>query len=466
MTPEQLEKILKKGETKALDFVENSKAVETIARSVCALLNTDGGRVVVGVESNGQVVGIRDAGSVEMQEIRTFLENAITPKAIWSLSAETTPDGKELIVIDVPTGPDKPYLSGGSIYLRRGHLVHPATASDISNLIAKRATAETRWERQPVVGLQIEDLDLPEILKTAQLAESRGRRSFRNNSDAGAILSELSLSNEGQLTNASLVLFGRDPARIYPQVRVRTTVYKSDKAGTELISDQLYEGHLLSLYERLSEFIEKSVNVSSEFVDHRWERSDKPEYPFWALREGVINALVHRDFSSVSGGMSVGVYPHRIEIWNYGKLPVAIKPADLKKLHPSLPPNPDIAQVCFLRGLIEKLGRGTQKILSDCKIAGLKAPTWQTGPSGTTLIFYGKRSHQLKPNDLNQRQLRIPEVFQAERRFTASEYMKEIGEVISERTARNDLSALVQAGLLKKSGKGKNTFYFRETSGE
>jgi ATP-dependent DNA helicase RecG len=466
MTPQQLNEMLKQGETKDLDFVENSNEREAIARSVSALLNSDGGRVIVGVDSTGQVSGIRGDAIVEMQKIRTFLESAITPKAIWSMSAETMPDGKELIVIDVPTSPDKPYLSIGSIYLRRGHEVHPATAADLNKLIAKRAAAETRWERQQMVGLELEDLDVPEILRTAKLAESRGRRTFRNNNNAGSILGELSLSNDGQLTNAAFVLFGRDPARTYPQTRVRATVYRSDKAGTDLISDQLHEGHLFSVYERLSDFLQKSVDVSSEFVDQQWERSDKPEYPFWALREGIINALIHRDFSSISGGMSVGVYPHKIEIWSYGKLPAALKPEDLRKVHPSLPPNPDIAQVCFLRGLIDKLGRGTQKILTDCKRAGLKAPVWQTGPSGTTLTFYGKRSRQLQPRDLNQRQARVPQVFAVGRRFTASEYMKETGEEISERTARNDLSALVQAGMLQKSGKGKNTVYIRQTLGE
>lgn len=466
MTPQQLNEILKQGETKDLDFLENSSEHEAIARSVCALLNSDGGRVIIGVDSTGQVSGIRGEANVEVEQIRTFLDSRITPKAIWSMSSETMPDGIGLIIIDVPTGPDKPYLSNGSIYLRRGDEVHQATAADINKLIAKRAAAETRWERQQVLGLEPEDLDIPEILKTAQLAESRGRRTFRDNKNPGSILGELSLSNDGHLTNAAFVLFGRDPARTYPQTRVRATLYKSDKAGTDLISDQLYEGHLFSVFERLSHFLQKSVNVSSEFIDQKWERSDKPEYPFWSLREGIINALIHRDFSSISGGMTVGVYPHKIEIWNYGKLPGALKPADLRKLHPSLPPNPDIAQVFFLRGLIDKLGRGTQKILTDCKRAGLKAPVWQTGPSGTTLTFYGKHIHHLQPGDLNERQVRVPEVFAAGRRFTANEYVKEIGEQISERTARNDLSALVQAGLLQKSGKGKNTVYVRQMPGE
>jgi ATP-dependent DNA helicase RecG len=462
MTSQQLNEMLKRGEAKDLDFVENSNDHEAIARSVCALLNSGGGRVIVGVDSSGRVSGIRGDANLEWQKIRTFVESVIAPPAMWSMSVEATPDGKELIVIDVPIGPDKPYLSSGSIYVRRGQQVHQATATDISRLIAKRATAETRWERQPVLGLELEDLDIPQILKTVQLAESGGRRTFLNNNDPASILSELSLSNDGQLTNAALVLFGRDPARTHPQTRVRATIYKSDKAGTELISDHLHEGHLFSVFEQLVDFLQKSVNISSEFIDQQWERSDKPEYPFWALREGAINALIHRDFSSVSGGASVGIYPNKIEIWNYGKLPDALKPQDLKKLHPSLPPNPDIAQVWFLRGLIDKLGRGTQKILSECKKLGLKSPAWQTGASGTTLTFFGTRSRKLQPTDLNERQIQIPQMFLQGQRFTVNDYKERISGGISERTARNDLSALVEAGLLKKSGKGKSTVYIRQ----
>jgi len=452
--------MLKQGETKNLDFVENSNELDVIARSVCALMNSNPGRVIIGVDSTGKISGIRGDANEQMQNIRTFVENSITPKAIWSMSVEKTPEGKELIVIDVPTSPEKPYLSSGSIYIRRGHQVHPATATDINNLIAKRATAETRWERQPVLGLELQDLDGSEVLKTAQFGESGGRRQFRNNSDPASILSELSLSINGQLTNAALVLYGRNPAQIHPQTRVRATVYKSDKAGRELISDQLFEGHLFSVFEGLSEFLQKSVKVSSEFIDQQWERSDKPEYPFWALREGVINSLIHRDFSSISGGVTVGIYPNKIEIWNFGKLPGELKLQDLKKLHPSLPPNPDIAQVWFLRGLIDKLGRGTQKIISECKKLGLRTPVWQTGPSGTTLTFYGTRS-RLQPVDFNKRQARIPNMFPPGRPFSLNDYMKEVGEEISKRTARNDLSALVQVGMLEKKGKGKNTEYIQ-----
>jgi len=116
---------------------------------------------------------------------------------------------------------------------------------------------------------------------------------------------------------------------------------------------------------------------------------DKPNYPKQALREGILNALIHRDYSSVSGSVLIAVHPDRIEITNYGTLPIEIKPSDLKKNHLSMPRNPDIAHICFLRAWIEKLGRGTLKIIDNCKEYGFNEPKWISKAGTTSLVFSG-----------------------------------------------------------------------------
>ncbi len=104
-----------------------------------------------------------------------------------------------------------------------------------------------------------------------------------------------------------------------------------------------------------------------------------------ALREGVMNAFIHRDYGFPSASMSVIIYSDKIEIFNSGKSP--LKAAELRKSHLSLPVNPDIAHMVFLRGYIEKIGRGTIKIIDACKAAGLKAPNWSTKEKSVKLVF-------------------------------------------------------------------------------
>ena len=124
----------------------------------------------------------------------------------------------------------------------------------------------------------------------------------------------------GQLTNAADVLFGKKAAQRHPQIRLRAVTYSTDRAG-DFVDEQLYEGTAFHLLEDAMAFLKRHVAIGAEFREGRLPRESRPRYPFFALREGLVNALVHRDYAAFSGSVSVSVYPDRVEIWNSGKLP-------------------------------------------------------------------------------------------------------------------------------------------------
>ena len=194
----------------------------------------------------------------------------------------------------------------------------------------------------------------------------------------------------GSFTNACVVLFGKKPSKFIPQIRVRLTEYADSKTDNSLIRDELFEGNIFSIRDGLEKYVH-GLGVRSVFSENQWKRQDFT-FPRKALQEGIINALMHRDYSSFSSSVAISVYPDRFVISNSGKLPDDIEIKDLKKNHSSHPVNPDIAHVVFLRGLIDKLGRGTIKIIEDCKDAGLKAPEWKETSNGVTLTFFGPKS--------------------------------------------------------------------------
>src|SRR5690606_36931557 len=101
---------------------------------------------------------------------------------------------------------------------------------------------------------------------------------------------------------------------------------------------------------------------------------EKSNYPQLAIREALMNAIVHRDYNSVNSFVQVDVFSNRTEISNYGRLPKGIKISDLKREHNSILRNPDIAQMCFTRKYIEMLGSGTLRMIDDCKVNGFKTP--------------------------------------------------------------------------------------------
>ena len=442
-----------------LEFKNAEASLDAVSQTVAAFLNSMGGRVLIGVADSGEAVGVPDANNFS-SKLREYLSTNVSPKGTWSISIEDW-GGASVIAVDVPAGPNKPYLVQGRIFMRRGSATMVATADDISSLIARRQEFEHRWECQSALGGDVKDLDSDEILRTGDLAMTSGRLVASEKTPA-SILEQINLSRDGTVSNGAIVLFGKAPTRFFPQTRVRVTVYGDSKGGKAFEVDRLLESHLFRVAEEVEQLLgQYASQVRSTFPENSWQRQDRPRYPMAALREGVMNALIHRDYSSPSGGVTIGVYPDRIEIWNYGQLPPEIKPSDLKRPHPSLPRNPDITHVCFLRGLIDKVGRGTQKIIEECRLAGLKSPRWQSSETGTTLTFFAPIavSTQGRLEDLNDRQKKILGVLETKKSLKATELAEELGRGVTERTVRNDLLALVEQGWIVRRGQGPSTTY-------
>ena len=213
-----------------------------------------------------------------------------------------------------------------------------------------------------------------------------GRSTIEN--EIEKFLISQNLYENGQLTNAALILFAKEPLKFLPQASVRLSVFQGSKTSNEFLYDSVFTGSLFSNINKITSFFDVNIAILSKFNDNSWKRSDAG-FPRLALREGLLNALIHRDYSSFSSSVLIGFYADRLEISNYGTLPDELKLADLKVNHLSLPRNPDIAQVCFLRGWIEKIGRGTLKIIDDTKDKGLSVPSWHTRGGATTLVFPG-----------------------------------------------------------------------------
>ena len=447
----------KSGESEHLEFKRASADLTSIAATVCAFLNSGGGTLVVGVDDNGKVVPV-PAPARYTEQLRVYLQNQITPKAFWSVSEEATPKGA-VIVIGVPSGLDRPYVCGGAIFVRQATRTAAATAETIRQLVLARSGEPMRWERLSSPGLEVSDLDTEQIRKTVETAQRTRGYAFRNADLLTDVLADLGLRQSGQLTNAAVVLFGQNVSTRLPQTRARATVFATDKGG-DFVDNRLFEGCAFVLVDQLFTFVEQHIRVESIFHPGQAERQDQPQYPFAVLREGILNAVIHRDYAAYAGGMSVSIYPGRIEIWNSGHLPTGWTAGDLKKPHPSLPPNPDMAHVFYLRGLIERVGRGTERIVKDCRAAGLPQPTWRVSGSGVTLAFHTKKSGT-RTVRLNARQLALLRRLESGQVLKPADYYAESAGTLSQRQAQRDLTSLESGGWLERQGDGPATVYVR-----
>ena len=460
MTETVLKNIVGSGESDRVEFKSASSKPDTIGRTVCAFLNTKGGTLVVGVSPTGKLVNVKGAVQ-ESEKIQRDLLEKISPRAAWSVNVDKV-DGKQLIVLDVPQGLERPYTYDNRIFVRRGVKTDAAVGTEITSLIDQRHAEESRWERLPALGFEIDDLDTNEILQTAREAEDKRFQSFKDSRNPLSVLEPLNLASGGMILNGSVVLFGKDPTRRFPQMRIRAARFKGGSM-TSLSDNRTFEGHAFALIQKVEDFLVSHIQIESELPKKGMKRTDTPAYPWPALREAIINAIIHRDYASFDGGLSVGVHDDRIEFWNSGRLPEGITVENLKEAHPSRPNNPDIANVFFLRRLIERWGIGTQLIVDQCRQFDLPDPEWKTNGGGVTLTIRSKLAPvgKIPEIELNSRQIELLKRLNLGERMNPRDYFTSVAKQVQERRARIDLLQLTNAGYLRREGRGPSTVYVR-----
>lgn len=187
-------------------------------------------------------------------------------------------------------------------------------------------------------------------------------------------------------------------------------------------------------------------------------RIEKGEYPYPAIREMLLNALVHRNY--MGAPVQIRVYDDKINIWNEGTLPAGLTLEALKHSHPSRPRNPIIADVAFKGGYIDAWGRGTIKIIDTCKEAELPEPEMQEQDGGFIITLFKNvlTEEQLKKLGLNARQIKAVLFVKEKGRISNKEYQEVLG--VARMTATRDLTLLVEKGIFKSSDtKGAGSYY-------
>ena len=186
-------------------------------------------------------------------------------------------------------------------------------------------------------------------------------------------------------------------------------------------------------------------------------RIEKGEYPVAAMREMILNALVHRNY--MGAPIQIRVYNDKISIWNEGFLPEGLTLEALKRSHSSRPRNPIIADVAFKGGYIDAWGRGTIKIIDTCKSAELPEPEMAERDGGflLTILKDTLNKEHLEKLGLNERQVKAIEYMKLNTSITNKEYQSLFD--ITDRTALRDLNDLVTKGLAQKKGEKKGTKY-------
>jgi len=422
-------------ESQTTEFKPNWR--DEYLKSISAFANTDGGKLFIGFDDRGNPIGVRNS-----KKLLEDIPNKIISKLGITPSVELIKkQNKEVICISVQPAPTM-ISYNGKHYIRCGSTTQEINGSELSQLILNKAGKS--WDSLfPEAGL--EKINEETVNYFRKFANDKVA-SISKSDSTKKIFTNLELINNNNLRNAALLLFGKRPQSYYISAKARVGRFRS---GIDIADTVIAEGNLFEQLETVLEAIKKHLNVKFEIKDI--QRKDIWDYPLEAIREAVINSLIHKDYLSTAE-IQIKIYDEKVWIWNPGKLPSELKVDDLKKEHSSYPRNPLIANVFYLSGYIERWGSGTKRIVDLCKEQGLPEPEYKEEQGGFSVWFFKDiyTEEILQRKGLNERQIKAVLYVKKKGKITNKEYRTMFN--ISDRTALTDLNDLSDKDLLEKTG--------------
>jgi len=393
---------------------------DSIPKTVVAFANTSGGKIFIGVDDSGKIVGVGDADEVARRCVQ-MLRDDIRPdvSSITRADINETKDGN-IVEIKVSEGPDKPYylrskgLRAEGVYLRRGPASVQATESQFNEMV--RSVRSRTYEKTRSINQNLTFAYAENIFNRAGLVFDDVHKSI------------LGIRDSEGYTNLGFLMSDQC------DYQIKAAAF-TDKGRTSFKDRLEISGSLLKQFDDTMSFIRKHVTVSSR-IDGMY-RKDMEDYPEEAIREIVLNAIIHRDYNSM-GNTLVSMYDDSIEISSPGTVIEDISKSDLMK-GVSFPRNRYLSEIFYRLGLVETYGTGIPRVMKIYEGRG-RTPEFDIDGSMFRVTLYS-----------------IRRVVGDNGTFTRSEFEK--NAKVSKSKARQMLNLMLERGEIKIEGNGKSTRY-------
>ncbi|RME71682.1 MAG: hypothetical protein D6784_14805 [Chloroflexi bacterium] len=450
-----LSQLLKHGPGQTVAMLPSADA-DLLAETMVAFANADGGVICIGVDEAGKPVGPTLSEDVESALVQALAR--CRPPVVTEWEQMETPDGV-VIALKIARSPELHALADGRVLIRAGSENRPLGGEAIRHLAATKSSGD--FEAEPVSGATLVDFDqglLDEYLRL------RAERSGRPVGDLQEHLVNIgAMTEDGTPTVAGLLLFGKNPQVFLPQSGVVFVKFLGTEArGRDGLAGYgrrvELQGPLARLVERAWNLVTEEMRVEAVVTGLR--REERPEYPPFAVREALVNALCHRDYRLRGRRVEIRMYEDRLEVISPGGLPGYITLDNIVEEHFSR--NPRLVSGLFHWGYIEELGLGIDRMIEEMLENGHPAPVFEAKPYSFTVRLFNtiERIPSIKkwPTNMNERQMKALAYLEKEGRITNREYRALCPDVNPE-TLRLDLVDLVDKGLLLKIGDKKGTYY-------
>ena len=443
--------LVKAGEGPRLAIAGCAEA-ERIAEHLVALANTEGGVIVIG--------GAADGNGAALDDLLKRAQELYNPPVVidaWEKLDSCVSDSA--YALRVPRSTELHALADGRVLIRSGKVNRPLGGQEILRLASAKNTGD--FETEAVPGASVDDFSREMIDEYLEKRAERSKIAYRG--DIQDLLMETgAITPEGKPTVCGLLLFSDYPQQWLPQSGLvfakfvgRTPRGDSGLAGYSRREELV--GPVPRLIEATWNLVWSEMAVSA--VVKGLEREETTEYPQFAVREALVNAICHRDYRLRGRRIEVRMFSDRLEVISPGGLPGFITVENIKDEHFSR--NPRLVGGLFQWGYIEELGLGIDRMIEVMEQAGHSPPTFDARPYSFALALHNERKKPKPPEwsrDTNHRQARALQYLRENGSITNREYRGLINSVSAE-TLRLDLVDMVDKGILSRIGAKKGTYY-------
>ena len=370
-----LEELCTKKENQVFDRKSARKDVKGLSNHIVAFANADGGTLVIGVEDNGEITGI-DAYTNNINDILRVPFDYCNPSV--RVTTETVEckdkDGKlnHLLIMTIPQSSELHANQQDEVYYRMGDKSKKLNFDERLQLMY--AKGSRYYEDEPVFRSTLDDIDMDFVAEYCKkIGYTKSPEEYiRQNKD-------YIVKHDGreEMSGAALLLFGADPQRFFPRARVRFIRYDGTEAkvGTQMnvIKDEVFSGRILDMVQQALDFVRSQIKERTRLGgDGRFVTT--PEYPEFAWKESIVNAVAHRDYSIKGTDIQIKMFDDRITVESPGILPGIVRLSNLRTVHFSR--NPKIAEFLHQYDYVKEFGEGVDRMFKEMENAGLPAPEY------------------------------------------------------------------------------------------
>ncbi len=490
-----LKALIQGGETPNVEFKIAPPRPADLAERLCGFANGLGGFLILGVaDQTWEIMGVKSPSAAQ----DTLLQAARLCKPPVKFDAEYPQtiefDEKYIVIAAIPPNDGTLYQASGVCWIRRGTYTVPLTVAEIEEFLYSHGVMP--WETQVVPRATLADLDMSLVDTYLEQRSERGKQDgWLSNTENILLNIGCAIQTQGILrpTNAGLLLFGFEPQQFLLQAEITCVLYRPTTGKQQRYADRrILHGPITRQIDQAEAFLKQYIPVAA-YMDG-FHRIDEPDYPPGALREAVVNAVVHRDYSLKGEGVRLFYYPDHIEIHNPGVLMPGLSLADLRQgMVRSRPRNPVVATVLrdFPGGYMERVGSGIRFMMDQMRELGRPDPEFRAQDEFLVNFFREnplatqepvKRAQPVvsplqpprkRPQRPDQQPQSVPtdpfQEFLARRQQQALLYLRQHGHItgrrysaitgVSPTTALQDLESLRQRGILKLEHRGENVYY-------